>query len=468
MRRRTQPTIRRVATLTIAALLLLTTVPTISLAPDLPDLPAVATSAEATHECPIRILPTGTSSDPLACNPCGHEDCVPSTDPCDHVNCDQDPGKECQKIYDMLAEFGLYGGSSVTECIPPVPPVPPIPTPSDVIDLSDEIRWDVAKPDRIFVGDTVTISGGVQNNLDVPVLMKLEMAPNTGQICSLGRFSTSGENNVREHEYLLFPNGTDEQIALLGGSGQGAVNGDTISFSATLAGKDPGRCSLDMHVVVQTVGGNDVRLGSKTVEFPVLTPPPSEADLGKMVVKTGTCSPHQVRGVAPSVQPVTVSSGDVKLLAGLDYSEECATLTDHTWILVEQKIDGDWIDFAGGHLASTGAIEVANETTLSEGDHKFRVSAVLHQGWFDWGCLVALISAGGAAASFAALILSPEPASKLALAGLLFGGAGAALTVPACFDAAELDDDQYTVKVKAVDSTQDQLEALVNSLASSA
>lgn len=112
--------------------------PPISLAPDMPDLPAVVSPARAMHECPVRVTDSASTGGPEAtdCLPC-HDECTPSTDPCDHlgitpcppstnpcnyVDCNPDPGQECQTVYDavdaILADLPVYVTSTVSQCVP--------------------------------------------------------------------------------------------------------------------------------------------------------------------------------------------------------------------------------------------------------------------------------------------------------------------------------------------------------------
>lgn len=119
------------------------TVPATELAPD---LPKVAPSADATHNCNVDILPDinigqSSSANPLGCDPCSHADCNPSTDPCNHVDCDQDPGSTCAKVFD---ELNIHQSSSVQECIPSTDPcdhlgITPCPPSTDPCDHAGQL-----------------------------------------------------------------------------------------------------------------------------------------------------------------------------------------------------------------------------------------------------------------------------------------------------------------------------------------
>lgn len=116
------PTLRRIATLTAAGLFLLTVVPAISVAPDVPQ---VAPAAAAQVNPPD--INCGDTCDPPSTNPCDHvptTPCPPSTNPCDYVDCTKEPCDfvNCPELY--CVDKPCPGVPCVTESCPPVPPVP--------------------------------------------------------------------------------------------------------------------------------------------------------------------------------------------------------------------------------------------------------------------------------------------------------------------------------------------------------
>lgn len=96
-------TLRRIATLTAAFLFLLTVVPAVSLAPDVPQVVPTAAGQNIIID-PNDCLKNGVQSCTGVSPPdhCNYVNCNPSTNPCDYVNCNPDPcstlGVDC-RIY---------------------------------------------------------------------------------------------------------------------------------------------------------------------------------------------------------------------------------------------------------------------------------------------------------------------------------------------------------------------------------
>jgi hypothetical protein len=84
--------------------------------------------------------------------------------------------------------------------------------------------------------------------------LNIEFVPSASTVCGLSSSSTTA-GQVRSHEYLLAPKGTDEFAVK---DGQGPLNGDAVSLSAVFNAKAPGTCSFNVVATVQVVGGVEI------------------------------------------------------------------------------------------------------------------------------------------------------------------------------------------------------------------
>lgn len=470
------PTIRRVATLTLTFLLLATTVPAISLAPDIPDM---APSADAQVNCPVigagsaaanvSVNLTGTQTHDCP-DPCNYTDCSPSTDPCDYIDCGTDPCNivNCPEIWCVdkpCPSTDPCDHLGITPCPPSTNPCdytggqecPPDP---NVVDLSDEIKWTTTYPESVLtVEDGYTLSGGVHNELDVPLLLNVEPHVESPSVCSVQGFSSSAKPTPRQHEYVLAPNGTETDY----GTGTELLNGDSISFSVDVAvGDQTGACEVTLRATVQTIGGNDVYVGSQSMATENEEPLLSRAWLGTMAAECQT--QDMVKEKVPT-DPIQVEAGEVQISADLHYPGHCPDNAERGTLLVLYR-----------HIPTTKPGQYTNVTSVERsvpgygtarnlsvdmtqtGDYEFKVVGVYWDDWFDWLCAAAIVAVVGGAIS----VLASGGTSTLALyAGAVATGAGVWGVLSECEDEKE-DVTSYSITVEAKE--QSDAEALLGTI----
>lgn len=458
------PTIRRVATLTLTFLLLATTVPAISLAPDIPEM---APSADAQVNCPVigagsaaanvSVNLTGTQTHDCP-DPCNYTDCSPSTDPCDYIDCGTDPCNivNCPEIWCVdkpCPSTDPCDHLGITPCPPSTNPCdytggqecPPDP---NVVDLSDEIKWTTTYPESVLtVSEGYKITGGVHNELDVPIMLNVEPHVESSSICSIKGFSSSANPTPRQHEYILGPNGTESDYLL----GTNMLNNDSISFSVAVAvGDSAGTCEVTLQASVQVVGDNDVYVGSQSTATQARDLP-DRRYLGEIFADCHTDTVTPVKRSIPS-DPVAVQAGTVQIWSSLDYPKNCPDEAERASVLIRYRHvnstkPGEYTNVTSAELADPGYARARNlSVDMSKtGEYEFQVTGIYWYEKLDWDCklAIAVILTGIAASALTGPQSLAFWAGVLSVAGGVVGAAAFA-----CQDE-RADTTQYTVRVDA-------------------